>query len=114
MPTDHDPERRDAHRDTSSDRPPASGAMSPAERSLRGHVGANVRWSREDPKDPAGPLARARAAFETRFYEDTPDDLPAQERDRRAAKARQAHYQQLALRSARARRKKSAPRDGAA
>lgn len=74
---------------------------------MQAQLAANVRWSKEDPNDPAGPLIRARAAYEARFYAGIPDDLPAAERDRRAAAARRAHYQRLALASVKARRRKA-------
>jgi len=80
----------------------------PAERSLAGQIAANTRWSREDPNDPNGPLPRARAAFHQRFYAGIPDDLPAAERDRRAAAARRAHFQRLALASVKVRRARKA------
>jgi len=82
-------------------------AHDPGERSLQARIAANTRWSREDPHDPAGPLVRARAAYEARFYAGIPDDLPAPERDRRAAAARRAHYQRLALASVKARRRQA-------
>ena len=55
-------------------------------------------------------LVRARAAYEQRFYAGIPEDLPAAERDRRAAAARRAHYQRLALASVKARRRKATTR----
>ena len=79
-------------------------AQDPHERRLQAQVAANIRWSQEDPNDPDGPLSRARGAYERRFYASIPDDLPDAERDRRAAAARRAHYQQLALASLKARR----------
>lgn len=82
-------------------------AQDPGERRLQARLATNTRWSREDPNDPAGPLVRARAAYEARFYAGIPDDLPAGERDRRAAAARRAHYQRLALASVKARRRQA-------
>jgi hypothetical protein len=85
-------------------------AHDPGDRVLLARIAANTRWSKEDPNDPAGPLPRARAAFHQRFYAGIPDDLPAAERDRRAAAARRAHFQRLALASAQSRRaRKVAP-----
>jgi hypothetical protein len=84
-------------------------AHDPGERRLQAQLAANVRWSKEDPHDPAGPLVRARHAYEQRFYVGIPTDLPDAERDRRAAAARRAHYQQLALKSLKARRARKAP-----
>lgn len=48
----------------------------------------------------------ARRAFLDRFYAGVPEDLPAAERDRRAAAARRLHFARLALKSSRARSKK--------
>ena len=84
-------------------------AHDPGERRLQAQLAANIRWSKEDPHDPAGPLVRARAAYEQRFYAGIPDDLPDAERDRRAAAARRAHYQRLALASVKAKRRNASP-----
>ena len=85
-------------------------AHDPGEPRLQAQLAANTRWSKEDPNDPTGPLVRARAAYEQRFYAGIPDDLSLVERDRRAAAARRAHYQRLALASVKARRRKSTTR----
>lgn len=77
-------------------------------RQLIGRIGAAARWKAEDPHDPNGPLPRARAAFDARFYAGIPEDLPAAERDRRAAHARTEYFGRLALASAKSRRAKSA------
>lgn len=71
-----------------------------------GRLGAYVRWAKEDPLDPAGPLPRARAAFERRFLDevDPTRSLSEQERNRRASHARKAYFTRLALASAKARR----------
>jgi hypothetical protein len=87
-------------------------AHDPGDRALLARIAANSRWSKEDPNDPAGPLVRARAAYERRFYVGIPDDLPAAERDRRAAAARRAHYQRLAFASVKARRGRKTPPTG--
>lgn len=87
---------------------------SPGERRLQAQLAASTRWSREDPHDPAGPLPRARAKFNQRFFDQVDPDgvLPLEERERRAGAARKAYFQKLALKSARARRyrKSTAPR----
>jgi hypothetical protein len=83
-------------------------ALDPVERSLQASVAALSRWAREDPHDPAGPLPRARAAFDDRFYDGVPDDLPEAERRRRVECARRAYYQRLALQSVKARRARKA------
>jgi hypothetical protein len=64
-----------------------------------GRIGGYVTRSRHS--DPA---ARARQAFEARFYRDVPEDLPDEERDRRAAAVRQAYFARLAARSVAVRR----------
>jgi len=65
-----------------------------------GRIGGFVTRSRHS--DPA---AKARLVFESRFYRGVPPDLPAEERDRRAAAARQAYFARLSARSAAVRRK---------
>jgi hypothetical protein len=68
-----------------------------------GRVGGLVTRSRHS--DPA---AKARLAFEARFYRDMPDGLSPEERDRRAASARQAYFAALTARSVAARRRPDA------
>jgi hypothetical protein len=82
-------------------------ALDPRDRALAARIASSTRWSREDPHDPDGPLPRARAAFDARFYTGIPDDLPAAERDRRAGHARKAYFARLALASVKARRARS-------
>jgi hypothetical protein len=72
--------------------------VTPAERSLRGRLGAHTLHARNGTN--TGP---ARVAFNARFYEGIPEDLPQAERDRRAEHARKAHFARLALRSAQVR-----------
>jgi hypothetical protein len=81
-----------------------------SERAQRAKIAAYVRWSREP--DPAAALAPARAAFARRFLDevDLARELPEAERDRRAALARRAYYQRLALASVRARRRRRGSR----
>jgi len=81
------------------------------ERVLIGRIGAAARWAKEDPLDPDGPLPRARAAFDARFYAGIPEDLPTAERDRRAAHARIEYFARLALKSAQVRRARKAADD---
>lgn len=82
-------------------------ARSPGERALVARVAAHARWSRENPHDPAGPLPRARKAFDARFEREVDPDgvLTPEERARRAGHARKAYFTRLALKSAQARRK---------
>ncbi len=58
--------------------------------------------------DPKQTTMAARATFAATFYADIPEDLPAEERERRAAMARKAHYARLAFLSARARSREAA------
>jgi hypothetical protein len=88
-------------------------ALDPSDRALAARIASSTRWSREDPNDAAGPLPRARAAFDARFYAGIPDDLPAAERDRRAAHARTAYFSRLALASVKARRARKTAGDAA-
>ena len=79
--------------------------LTPAERSLRGRIGAYVLPSRYDSRELT---KAARAAFESKFEREVDPDgvLPLEERLRRAEMARKAHYARLALASAEARRKR--------
>ena len=65
-----------------------------------GRIGGLVTRSRHS--DPA---AKARLAFEARFYRDVPEHLPDKERNRRAAAARQAYFAGLTARSVASRRR---------
>ncbi len=81
-------------------------SMSPAEQSLRGRLAAQVSWSRT--ADPAARTANARAAFRDRFDRQVDPEgvLPEAERHRRAEAAKKAYFTGLALKSARARRRR--------
>ena len=83
--------------------------MTPAERKLRAQVAANTRWSRQDGRQQA---AIARAGFDARFEREVDPDgvLSPAERERRAAAAKRAYMQRLALKSARARRSRAVRR----
>ena len=83
--------------------------LTPAERSLRGRIGAYVLHSRHDSRELT---KAARAAFESKFEREVDPDgvLPLEERLRRAEMARKAHYARLALASAVARRKRARSR----
>jgi hypothetical protein len=85
-------------------------SRSPSERALIARIAAASRWSREDPKDPNGPLPRARRAFLDRFEREVDPDgvLPAEERTRRATAAKTAYFARLALKSAQVRRRRAA------
>lgn len=80
-----------------------SAEMTPAERSLRASIAAHTRWAHSD--GTAG-TAKARQTFLDRFDREVDPEgvLPPDERARRAANARSAHFKRMALRSAQARR----------
>jgi len=77
--------------------------LTPAERSLRGRLGAHKLHATHDSRELT---KNARAAFLERFeHEVDPDrQLPELERQRRAEHARKAYFTRLALASVRARR----------
>ncbi len=84
--------------------------MSDSARSLAGKIAAHTRWSAEPDRTAA--TQKARDAFLARFEEQVDPDgqLTPQERARRAESARKAHFQRLALESAKARRRRSTDR----
>jgi len=77
--------------------------LTPTERSLRARAAAHARWANNDPIQGT---AKALEAFLRSFIDKVDPDriLPEQERLRRAASARSAHFASLAYKSARARR----------
>jgi hypothetical protein len=72
--------------------------LSPTERSLRAKAAVYTRLAQEDPKVMT---AAARRGFRARFYKDIPEDLPAEERERRADAACSAYMSKLRLRQSR-------------
>jgi hypothetical protein len=83
--------------------------MTPAQRKLRAQIAANSRWSKENS---AANAARGQAGLVARFEREVDPEcaLPLPERARRADAAYRAHFQRLALRSAKSRAvRKSAP-----
>ena len=72
------------------------------ERSLRARIGAYSLHAQGGTN-----TAPARRAFLRRFLAEIPADLPEDERLRRAALARRAHFSRLALKSAQARRRRA-------
>lgn len=86
--------------------------MTPSERSLRGRIGAHLLHATHDSRRLT---ARARAVFLAGFERQVDPDglLPADERRRRAAHARAAHFARLARRSAMVRAKRKQRRQGA-
>ena len=85
-------------------------ALTPEDRSQIGRIAALTMHSRNDSKKTSQP---ARDALAGKFLNEVDPDkvLPWEERVRRAALAKRAHYQRMAYRSARARRAKKAMRE---
>jgi hypothetical protein len=69
-------------------------ALTPQQRVLRARLGGLQTRANGTTN-----TAAARKAFNDRFYEGVPENLPQAERDRRAEAARKAHMTRLALRS---------------
>ena len=82
-------------------------AAVPKPKSLPHQYAANIRWAHEDPTEQG---IRMRAGLEERWPRevDPNNELPEAERLRRAAKARQAFYQRLAMASVKARQARKA------
>lgn len=82
--------------------------MTPAERSLRSRMGAHLSWA--NTPDPSARTKPGRDAFLARFERevDPNNELPEDERRRRAEHKRKAHMQELAIKSAQTRRANSA------
>lgn len=74
------------------------------DRAIIAKVAAHTRWA--NTIDRTAATAKARQAFADRFERDVDPDgtLDPLERAKRAANARRAHFQRLALKSAQARR----------
>ena len=88
--------------------------LSPYERSIRARIGAHKLHASHDTRVVSAPgRAAAAASLDRRLLKEIDEhdvDLPAAERQRRLAHARQAHFEQLALKAAKARRRKAASR----
>lgn len=71
--------------------------------SAHASVAANTRWAHEPDRTAA--TEAARRAFLDRFEREVDPDgvLPPDERAKRAANAKRAHFQRLAIKSAQAR-----------
>ena len=82
----------------------ASTNLTPAERKLRGQIAANVSWG--NTIDRSARTAPARRAADERFEREVDPDgiLPPEVRAKMAQNARRAHFQRMALKSAKARR----------
>lgn len=87
-----------------------STTLSAAERKLRASLAAHESWAKTE--DRTQRTSSARRAFALSFEDkvDPERKLSASERARRAESARKAHYQRLALKSAKARRLKAESR----
>jgi len=83
----------------------ATAARLSARQSLAGRIAANTRWAREP--DRAACTKPARDAFAARFEAEVDPGgvLNPEDRRKRAANAKSAHFQRMALASAKARRK---------
>jgi hypothetical protein len=77
--------------------------LTPEQRSLRARIASHSSWARTS--DLTARTAPARAAFLERFEREVDPEgaLPPADRARRAEHARKAHFQRLALASAKAR-----------
>lgn len=83
-------------------------ARNPSDRRLTAQIAANTRWSRVADRTAATQAARD---AQWRGFEDQVDPegrLAPEERAKRAAAARRAHYQRLSLKAQQARRAKRA------
>ena len=76
-----------------------NGPLTPAERSLRGQLAAHTSWA--NTPDRTARTAHARQAVEDRFLAEAGGDA------KRAESLRRAYFARLALKSAKARRRKS-------
>jgi hypothetical protein len=83
-------------------------SLTPTERSMRASIAGHVSWA--NTANPTARTAPARKAFDERFVDQVDPDrtLPPAERARRTVSAKKAYFKQLALKSARARRRKAA------
>jgi hypothetical protein len=83
-----------------------AGGLSPAERSLRARLAVHTSWA--NTTDPSERTRPGREAADRRFEDAVDPDrqLPEAERKRRALHARRAHMQGLALKAAKARRRR--------
>jgi hypothetical protein len=81
-------------------------ALTAEERSLRARAGAYAQHAKHDVRETTKP---ARDAFLAKFESEVDPEgvLPEDERHRRAVAARKAHMATLALKSARARRRRA-------
>ena len=83
---------------------PHDNSLTPSERKLRAQIAARESWAHTD--DPAARTANGRRTFLDKFEREVDPEgkLSPAERAKRAEHKRKAHFQRLALKSARARR----------
>lgn len=81
----------------------ASKNLTPEQRTMRAKIAAHARWSKEDPK-PTGPRGQAGLLAKFEREVDPTNELPPEERRRRAESARRAHMARLAFASSKARK----------
>lgn len=81
--------------------------LSPAEKSIRGAIGAHISWAQTE--DRTARTARAREAFSERFEREVDPDgvLTPAERAKRAEHARKAYFKRLSLKSSQARQRRA-------
>lgn len=80
--------------------------LTPEQRTLRARIAANTRWAKHDPVQGTATMrAKFLDTFLAQVDAETPG-LPEPERQRRAESLKRAHFQRLALKSAKARSKK--------
>jgi hypothetical protein len=77
------------------------------DRSQAAKIAAHTRWASEPDRSAATQAARDGLMRKFEDQVDPTRSLPAEERAMRAESARKAHYQRLALASAKARRAKA-------
>jgi hypothetical protein len=77
---------------------PQTDSLTPAERSLRAQIAAHDSWAKT--ADRSARTAKARKALENKFLAEADGD------PQRAASLRKAYFARLALKSARARRRR--------
>lgn len=83
------------------------------DRVLQARIAVHTSWAQTP--DRAARTAKARAALTSKFERQVDPDgvLPPKERARRAEHARKAHFARLALKSAKARRRRNLRQGGA-
>lgn len=88
-------------------------SLTPEQRALRARIAAHTRWSKA--RDRAAELAKARAAFKSRFEQevDPNNEMTPEARALAAESARKAYYTRLAYKSALARSKSGGVTDAA-